>query len=61
MMASFFRDADVALASDTSYFAVRSIESRMEYRTIKWDRQQLYEAIWEKPAVRLVREYGGEC
>lgn len=30
----------------------------MEYRTIKWDRQQLYEAVWEKPAVRLAKEYG---
>jgi hypothetical protein len=30
----------------------------MEYRTINWDRTQLYEAIWEKPAVQLAKEYG---
>jgi hypothetical protein len=30
----------------------------MEFRTIEWDRHQLYEAVWEKPAVRLAKEYG---
>ena len=30
----------------------------MGYRTIKWNRQQLYEAVWQKPAVQLAKEYG---
>jgi hypothetical protein len=30
----------------------------MEYRTILWDRAKLYDAIWEKPAVQLAKEYG---
>lgn len=30
----------------------------MEYRTIEWDRATLYEAVWEKSAVQLAKEYG---
>jgi len=30
----------------------------MEYRTIEWDREKLYNEIWEKPAVQLAKEYG---
>jgi hypothetical protein len=30
----------------------------MEYKTINWDRQELYEAVWQKPTVQLAKEYG---
>lgn len=30
----------------------------MEYRTIEWDREKLYDAVWEKSAVQLAKEYG---
>jgi hypothetical protein len=30
----------------------------MEYRTINWNRNELYEAVWTKPTVQLAKEYG---
>lgn len=30
----------------------------MGVRTIEWDRQKLYEQVWQKPGVQLAKEYG---
>jgi hypothetical protein len=30
----------------------------MEYRTIEWNRDKLYEAVWKRPAVQLAKEHG---
>lgn len=30
----------------------------MKYRTINWDRQKLYDEVWEKPTVQLAKQYG---